>query len=180
MNNELNIEKLNRMNFRHCLEAMSRPGTSFSIQPLADSAILAVASLLLYSEVCFFQALDDDWKMVKALTGARETTANSADYLFVGGGDTVSLEQARRGDQQNPEFSATLVYKCTEDKPGTQVLLNGPGINGTKKTSLPVSSDFLHTLARKNRYFPLGVDLFFLRPDNTITGLPRTTVVEVQ
>lgn len=180
MNTELNVEELNRKNFRHCLEAMSRPGLPFTIEPLADSTMLAMASLLLFSEVRYFQRVVADWKMIQALTGARETSVNKADYLFLDCADTVLLDEVKYGDQQNPEFSATLIYSCTDVEEITPVVLSGPGIDGRKETSLPVSSKFLHALARKNKYFPLGVDLFFLWPGGALTGLPRTTQVEVQ
>lgn len=180
MNTELNVEELNRKNFRYCLEAMSRPGLPFTIEPLADSAILAMASLLLFSEVGFFQKIVTDWTMIKALTGAEETSVDHADYLFLDCADSALLDEVKCGDQQNPEFSATLIYNCPNVEKYTPVVLRGPGINGTNETSLPVSPEFLHDLARKNKYFPLGVDLFFLLPGGSLIGLPRTTQVELQ
>ncbi len=178
MTTSIDIELLNRENFRNCLEAISRPGTIHQIQTFLDSGIMAMAVMLLYSEVNFYQEATGDWKMMKALTGACEGKVSKADYIFLDAPHSDILMESKCGDQQNPEFSATLICACEHVTTGTTVVLNGPGINGYKETTLPVSGTFLQKIQEKNRHFPLGVDIFFLTTDNRICALPRTTKVE--
>lgn len=176
---EQNVELLNRINFRSCLNAMARPGTVFPIEPFFHSAMMALASVLLYPEVRFFQQADGDWTMIKAMTGTTEVKESEADYLFLDQPDPDILTASQHGDQQNPERSATLVCSCDSFANGNPVLLKGPGIQGSKRTTLPVPPVFLQRLAEKNKDFPLGIDLFFLSLDNTVCALPRTTSVEL-
>ncbi|HID03969.1 MAG TPA: phosphonate C-P lyase system protein PhnH [Desulfobacterales bacterium] len=178
MSTNIDIELLNRNNFRNCLEALARPGDVFPIKPFADSSLMAMAAMLLYSEVSFYQQAEEDWNMIQALTNSKEVAAKEADYLFLNSPLEKHLLEAKAGDQQNPEFSATLIC-CCDLASGTGVRLSGPGIDGTKETSLPVTTSFLRLLAQKNNHFPLGVDMYFISGNNTLCGLPRTTMVEI-
>ncbi|MEA2115765.1 MAG: phosphonate C-P lyase system protein PhnH [Thermodesulfobacteriota bacterium] len=176
---DVDIERLNRNNFRNCLEALARPGCFFQVTPFFDSGLMALAVMLLYSEVCFYQQAVGDWNMIRALTGSTLSRAETADYLFIDAPSKEALMAARPGEQHNPEFSATCICRCTDLATGTPVTLSGPGIDGVKRTVLPASPDFIHLLAQKNLHFPLGVDLFFISDNNRILGLPRSTRVEL-
>jgi alpha-D-ribose 1-methylphosphonate 5-triphosphate synthase subunit PhnH len=179
MTSPTDIELLNRNNFRNCLEAISRPGSSYQIQAFFGSTMMAMAVMLLYSEVCFYQKTTGDWKMLKALTGACEENINQADYLFLDTPHIDTLMESKCGNQQNPDYSATLIYASKHHVNGTRVVLSGPGIDGSSKTTLPTSSGFLQKLREKNRHFPQGVDVFFLTADNHICAVPRTTRVKI-
>ncbi len=179
MTTNIDIEQLNRNNFRNSLEALARPGDLFQISPFAGSGVLAMASMLLYSEVSFYQQTEGDWNMIKALTNTVEVAAKEADYLFLNTPSEKCLDDAKVGDQQNPEFSATLICCCEDLSKGVPVKLSGPGINGSKQAHLPVSADFLKLLTHKNKNFPRGIDMYFLSYTNMLCGLPRTTLVEV-
>ena len=174
-----NIERLNRENFRSCLEVLARPGSVYQIQPLDNSVMMAMASALLFPEVSFYQETDGDWPMIKAITGSVEAKKQHADYLFLDRADHDILTEVKYGDQFNPEYGATLFFRCESFEKGCPVVLQGSGIREKHKMTLPVSPAFLHQLAEKNRHFPLGVDLFFLSGNNRICGLPRTTHVEL-
>ena len=176
---DTDIEQLNRNNFRNCLDALSRPGDVFLITPFFDSSLLALAAMLLYFEVNFYQQTDTNWNMIKVLTNSEEVAVGEADYLFLDKPHENILMEAKAGDQLNPEFSATLICCCEDLNEGTQVKLSGPGIDGTKETILPATTGFLQLLAQKNKHFPLGVDMYFLSDTHMICGLPRTTTVEV-
>lgn len=174
----MDIDKLDRNNFRHCLEAMARPGKIFHVLSYDHSPMMAMASMLLYSEVSFFQDASGDWEMIKAITGSREEQVAEADYLFFDRPGETILDEVKVGDQQNPEFSATLICGCTDFISGTQVILSGPGIEDSHTMTLPVPDGFLLRLAQKNKHFPLGVDLFFVADDKSVCAIPRTTMVK--
>lgn len=179
MSTNIDIEFLNRNNFRNCLEALARPGDVFPIKPFVDSSLMAMAAMLLYSEVTFYQQAKEDWSMIQALTNSKEVTAKEADYLFLNSPLEKYLLEAKTGDQHNPEFNATLICCCDNLASGTGVMLSGPGIDETKKTTLPVTTSFLQLLAQKNKHFPLGIDMYFISGDHNLCGLPRTTFVEI-
>lgn len=173
-----NIEKKNRENFRSCLAVLSSPGESRQINPLFNSPLLAMASVLLYAEVGYFYDGAEDFQMIDALCCARRTEAAIADYLFFDRPEAGYLDQAKIGSSENPELSATLIFFCPEKRQQTLVRLMGPGINGARELSLPADSSFLARLQQKNATFPLGVDLFFIDTNNRLTALPRTTQIE--
>jgi len=177
---EHDLERANRKNFRNSLEAMARPGEIQPITPLFGSGLLAMASVLLYAEVsCFYQG-NLDFELIRAICGARTACREMADYLFFDSPDPAELAEVKTGTAESPEQGATLLFDCSY--PGheeTKVRLSGPGIDGTKKITLPVTAIFLARLAEKNESFPMGIDLFFIDRNNMLFGLPRTTRIEV-
>jgi alpha-D-ribose 1-methylphosphonate 5-triphosphate synthase subunit PhnH len=174
------IERLNRVNFRACLEALARPGRPKEVYPLFDSYLLAVASSLLYSKIRYcYQGSRDDFHLVQAMTGAAPSQPEASHYLFA---DTPSLslfEKAYPGSMEQPETSATCIFSCTETHE-TAVVLSGPGIKEAESLSLPLNAEFVEAFMRKKPTFPLGVDLFLLIDEGYIIGLPRTTQLEVR
>lgn len=176
---QVDMEKLNRNNFRSLLQALSRPGTEHPLSPLYGSLTMAAASLLLYPEVTFFEDVDADWPLIQALTGSVRNEVETADYLFFDDPSLQGLWSAKTGDSRNPESSATLLIRCPELHTGSRVVLSGPGIDGCLETILPVSRSFLDLRAVKNRHFPSGVDCFFLSDTKEVMGVPRSTVVKI-
>lgn len=180
MNNNNDIERLNRVNFRSSLEALARPGQVQEIESLFDSKLQAMASVLLYSEVSYYYKGEEDFQMIQAICGAKTSTAAVADYLFFDRPDTDFLYHAKVGTAEQPELGATLIFKCEElEAEGTSVQLSGPGIERSLTTTLPVDKTFLDQLGAKNDSFPMGVDIFFLSDSGKLFGLPRTTRIEV-
>jgi len=176
---EIDIEKINRMNFRNCLEALSRPGTIYQLEPLFNSGILAMASVLLYSEVSYHYHGNLDFQMIAAITGAKAEKAERADYLFCDSVDLSFLEKAKLGPADNPEDSAVVFFQCDNLDAGTSVRFSGPGVDGTSAGILPISSDLIIFFTEKNSEYPIGLDLFFVDSKNRILGLPRTVNIEV-
>lgn len=177
------IEKLNRQNFRACLEAISRPGTRHKIYPLFDSSLLALASVLLYAEVSYYyRGRMKDFELIKAMTGARPGQPDSCDYLFADQPSGQLLTKAYPGTMDKPETSATCIFFCpAKDYSGTEVLLSGPGIDKVCKTVLPCDRVFTNKLIEQQHPFPQGVDIYCITSDNYLIGLPRTTkVMEAQ
>jgi alpha-D-ribose 1-methylphosphonate 5-triphosphate synthase subunit PhnH len=176
---EIDTEKINRINFRNCLDAMSHPGSIYPVTPLFDSGLLAMASVLLYSEVTYHYQGALNFQVVAALTGAGRSPVERADYLFSDRPDQLALQKAKSGTAESPEDSATLLFQCNDLTTGTQVILSGPGIDGSLTTRLPMQADFIEHFQEKNSSFPNGVDLFLIDMAHRLVGLPRTVHVEV-
>lgn len=172
-----NIEQANRKNFKCLNGALSMPGKITTITPLFGSAFLALANVLLYNEVSYYYKGKEDMSLIKAIVNSQEKTQEKADYLFSDVIDLQLLQSAKKGDYVNPEFSATLIFAC-ENFSAQEVVLSGPGIAKTLKTTLPCSNDFIRLLQEKNSDYPLGVEVFFLDKQNNLLGLSRTTKVE--
>ena len=176
---EIDTEKINRLNFRNCLDALSHPGKIYSVTPLFDSGLLAMASVLLYSEVTYHYQGALNFQVVAALTGAGISPIEHADYFFSDRPDRLALQKAKSGTAESPEDSATLLFQCNDLTTGTQVILSGPGIDGSFITRLPMQADFIEHFQEKNSSFPNGVDLFLIDMAHRIVGLPRTVHIEV-
>lgn len=180
MNNQNDIERINRVNFRSSLEALSRPGQIQGVEPLFQSNLQAMASVLLYSEVSYCYQGKEDFQMIEAICGAQSAPAAQADYLFFDYPDLDFLFHAKVGTAEKPELGATLIFRCRSlGSEGIRVRLSGPGIKNSTETTLPVDSRFIEQLQAKNETFPMGVDLFLISEDGQLLGLPRTTRVEV-
>lgn len=175
------LEKINRTNFRSALEALARPGSDQVVEPLFDSPLLAMASVLLYAEVSHHYRGQLDFELIRALCGSPSYEAAAADYLFFDTPSTEGVSSAKPGTVENPEKSATLIfaYSSSQVRGGSRVRLTGPGIQEAADILLPVDHTFIKALQEKNDNFPLGVDLFFVGDDQRLLGLPRTTTIEV-
>lgn len=176
---DIDVDAINRTNFRNCLEALSRPGTLYGIMPLFGSGLLGMASVFLYSEVGYHCSDTLDFEIVAALTGAGEKSVEKAEYLFSEKADLGLLQRAKVGSGESPEGGATIIFGCETMDSGVPVVLSGPGIDGLKTVFLPVDRFLIDCFLEKNREFPLGVDLFLVDPTNRIMGLPRTVKIEV-
>lgn len=178
--NGVDVDKMNRHNFRACLQALSRPGNREQIVALSDGPLQALAFCLLSSEVTSCFRGDRNYMQVAALTGSEQVAASRADYIFCEMPDTASLAAAKTGSLLHPDHSATLfVQSEPQGSNKTQVCLRGPGINKKTMAFLPVPQDFLLLLQKKNKSFPLGVDCFFIGQNNSLTGVARTTRMEL-
>ncbi len=173
------IERLNRINFRPILQAISRPGSLHSIEFHDNSGILATAMLLLYPSIYFYSNIDISWDLIAAVTGASQGGSNTADYLFCREPCLKEIEVAKTGDTENPEKASTLLIEVNNFSSGVDVQLSGPGIKNMKQCTLPISKELITARAEKNKSFPMGIDLFFLSSKKEIMGLPRTTKVEI-
>jgi len=170
------IEKNNRKNFKSMLDALSMPGTVHKLEPTFESSLLAVASVLLYSETSYFYEGDEDFSLIEAISNTSLQICEKADYIF---SDTLNadlLQQAKKGDFINPDFSATLIFRC-EDFHKHTYSLSGPGIDKNREVNLPVNQSFIDTLQKNNSNYPKGLEVFFINDINEVTALSRTTKI---
>jgi alpha-D-ribose 1-methylphosphonate 5-triphosphate synthase subunit PhnH len=175
----LDLEQLNRQNFKSISDALAMPGKITKIKKVFDSHLLAVANVLLFSEVTYYYSGDEDITLIEAITNPKITTMQEADYILSDVIDTRLILEAKKGDYLNPDFSATLIFKC-EDFNSYTYSLNGPGIDGKKEVNLPCNKEFIEALMKKNSDYPLGIEVFFINSIGELIALSRTTKVEVR
>lgn len=175
---KIDMERLNRENFRSMMNALSRPGSVEKIEPLFDSNLLAIANTLLYAEVSYFYRGSEDFELINAVTNAKDSNESEADYLFCDSIDEKLLDVGKIGTMKDPEFSSTYIFKCS-DFSGVNVKLSGPGIDGSYEIKLPVTKEFIKKFNEKNSDFPMGNEVFFINDNSEILGLSRTTKMEI-
>lgn len=174
----VDLEQLNRQNFKSLSDALAMPGKITQIKKVFDSHLLAVANVLFFSEVSFYYSGDEDISLIEAITNPKATILIEADYILSDSVDIHLISEAKKGDYLNPDFSATLIFKC-EDFNSYTYSLTGPGIDGKKEVNLPCNKEFIEALMKKNSDYPLGIEVFFINSCGELLALSRTTKVEV-
>lgn len=174
----VDLEQFNRQNFKSLSDALAMPGKITQIKKVFDSHLLAVANVLFFSEVSFYYSGDEDITLVEAITNPKATTMQEADYILSDVIDTRLINEAKKGDYLNPDFSATLIFRC-EDFNNYTYLISGPGIDEKKEVNLPCNKEFIDILMQKNSDYPLGIEIFFINSIGELIALSRTTKVEV-
>lgn len=174
----VDIEKLNRDNFKSMMNALSMPGKVEKIDSLFDSSLLAIANTLLYSEVSFYYEGREEFELIEAITNPKKEEAQNADYIFCDELNEYLFNKGKVGTAKDPEYSSTFIFKC-KDFEGLRVKLSGPGINGEKELTLPIDKSFVEFFNEKNSYYPLGNEVFFLNEKSEIIAISRTTKMEV-
>jgi len=174
----VDIEKLNRDNFRSLQNTLAMPGTIEKVEPLFNSYLLALANTLLYSQVSFYYEGKEEFELIEAITNTKKELPENADYIFCDQLNEYLFNKGKSGSSKEPEFSSTFIFKC-KDFSGLKVVLSGPGINGTKEIELPIDKSFVEFFNEKNSYYPLGNEVFFLNENGELTAISRTTKMEV-
>jgi len=173
---------IQQTNYRLMLEAMSRPGKSFSLHtlPAEGTVALSVLSTLLDSEVSLSDPdnllRQDDWIMLQA----KSATIDTADYVLCDATQSPHFSP-KLGTLENPDQSATLILQVSKLGIGEQKLkLSGPGIKEIEYLSIEgLNQEWLSKRSDWNSAFPLGVDMILV-DDQHVAALPRTTKVEVE
>jgi alpha-D-ribose 1-methylphosphonate 5-triphosphate synthase subunit PhnH len=167
--------------FRAALEALAHPGRWYTPLPARTGrdgsdqlASLLVESMCDPRSPLFIAGgeLQLSWEPVRA---RRE---DAGTLVVFGPLPAETLMAARRGSELAPEDGATIVSAAPADvsKP---VRLRGPGIDGECDALLPLDPEALRARDIACAAYPLGIDLLFVSPERGISGLPRTTRVEV-
>lgn len=173
---KIDIEKLNRENFNSLMNSLSRPGLTQDIKPFQGSFMLAIGSVLLYSEVSYFYSGDEEFDLLEAMSNCKKEDIAKADYVFSDKLDLDLLKIAKIGTPYSPEFSASIIYKC-KNFSGLKVTLSGPGIDGEKIEELPINEEFIQVYNKKNAPYPQGNEIYFLNESGEIKALSRTTTI---
>ena len=176
--------------FRSVLAAMSEPGTLQSLPHGAapegtHSASYQVCLTLLDAETTLWisPALKTQ-ALVSALRfhcGCTLVDApDRADFALMTADFEGDLSSFAQGSHEYPDRSTTLIVQVERLQPSGELLLRGPGIDGTRTVGISGLNEHWQAMLNANRRrFPCGVDLVFTA-GTTLMGLPRTTQVEAQ
>ena len=178
--------------FRILLEALANPGRVLNIRPYAvqftgQGRWLAPALSLLDQGTGFYWEGDrETGEEIRFLTGSPQVSPEEADFIFLSRGtpDPAEalrfLERVKQGTHPDPHKSA-LLFIAAGTGDGEQlaetVSLKGPGIPPEGRTIRLSSAEAAWCRARDRRAFeyPCGVELVFLREDDSILALTRKT-----
>ena len=162
--------------FRALLDAHSYPGRVFdlatearlvSLDSQLPKPLIVIILCLLDIETSFCAESADgsrDEAFVAQLCGARPTTVNEADFIFIAGAGiplAAAIAEAKAGDLVDPHKGATIVAEVASLEAGGVLRLSGPGIDGQARLGVGRDAEWIAARARKNREFPLGIDLLF-------------------
>lgn len=167
--------------FRAALNALSRPGTIWTVAGATPPAPLSIAAGVLILTLCdettplHLAGVHDcaplrTW--ITFYTGAPIVAAENASFAV---GTWAALQPVPRfatGTPDYPDRAATLIIEMPDLAP-TGARLTGPGIETEARLSLPVSTAF----QANHALFPMGFDCF-LTAGHSLAGLPRSTRVE--
>ena len=174
--------------FRAVMDAMARPGIVQPAKALAKppqplSPVAAAVALTLCDHDTPLW-LDPALKQAAAVASwlgfhAGAPLANTpADAHFAVVADPASLiafENFAQGTQEYPDRSTTLILQVASLSSGDQLVLEGPGIDGsTTFAPAPLPRHFVEQWKQNRARFPRGVDLVLAAPEG-IACLPRTT-----
>ncbi|NWB98619.1 phosphonate C-P lyase system protein PhnH [Pseudomonas gingeri] len=171
--------------FRAALKALAEPGlaqslsTAPSLEGLAP-ATYALCLALLDMETPLWLAPAFDTPLIRAnlafhcgcpLTTRREEAA----FALLGAEDLLDLSGFDHGNDRYPDQSCTLLVQLPALDAGRELSWRGPGIENTRRISLPLPPGFWLERQRREA-FPRGLDLLFGAGQQLI-GLPRSTRV---
>ncbi len=170
--------------FRLVLEGMSRPGRLVRIdeseEPVTalNAATVAVARTLLDESTPVW--IDPDLAEDAVLEFLRFycgcpviTDPGTAAFAFAARG-LPALDRFSVGDDEFPEASTTVVLQVDRLVVGSDVILAGPGVDGTAGIADPgLPANFWDQQAALTPLYPCGIDCILTAGD-TLCCLPRT------
>lgn len=104
----------------------------------------------------------------------RQVGAADAEVLHTTGDDAARLGIVSRGTATTPQSAATVLLAAVTEL--TPVLLDGPGLAGVLRCTLPLSRSVLSVRNERCADRPMGIDLVVVEAASVI-GLPRSTRV---
>ena len=176
--------------FRAAMQALSRPGELFQLQPelmppgplTPELAALALTLVDHETTVWLDPALAADAAAVDFLrfhTGASvvEAPARAAFALVSDPSDLPPLGEFAQGKPDYPDRSTTVLMAVSGLHAGGALVLSGPGIAGENRLAVDtLPPDFLADWHDNHAAFPIGVDVLLVAP-GAVVGLPRTTLI---
>lgn len=180
--------------YRKLLHSMSRPGTISVLEKEAEGldyelpckkSTLLCAMTVLDAEVTFHivpenqQALSEK---ISEYTSAKYAPVDQANFVIVlesamEEAVVEAMQQCKIGNLIDPQLSSTWIIeseKLTEE--GGLVLL-GPGIQDHARLHTGLQAAFWEARSKRNKEYPMGVDLIFTDDDSNAVCIPRTTRV---
>lgn len=176
--------------YRKVLNAMARPGKIENVSDQCDKieydfncykSTNIVLLTLLDAEVsfCFDDNKSfDDVEMINQMTYSKAKPANEADFIIITKDcdDTCGImNKAKIGELKNPNKSATVIIEVDEMNNYEGIVLTGPGIKSTQKIKISNYDLWKEIRQKKNKEFPLGIDIILTDEKGNIACIPRTT-----
>ncbi|MFC4259490.1 phosphonate C-P lyase system protein PhnH [Marinobacter lacisalsi] len=176
--------------FRQVLTALSEPGTRLTLAPVPapkgiHSAAYQVCLALLDADTPLWVsdslATPSLLNSLRFHCGCRVThRREEAIFAVASPGDLESIAGFSPGSHEYPDRSTTVILQVDHLHSTGPWRLSGPGIEQPKQVGIEGLANHWPAWLRSNRAsFPLGVDLL-LTDGNSLMGLPRTTLVEVE
>ena len=172
--------------FRSVLDALSRPGRSFSIgspvQGLPLGPAMAHLLLALTDESTpvwwqFNESIGASWLRFHTSAPAVREPNTAAFAVVVDTGCIPPLNTLSVGSVESPERSTTLLVEVPSLHEGPDVEWRGPGIEDLQIVRIAgLQDDFWTQWQANHAVFPQGIDIVFTC-GNAAIGLPRTTRV---
>lgn len=176
--------------FRQVLTALSEPGTRLTLAPVPapkgiHSAAYQVCLALLDADTPLW--VSDSLATPSLLNSLRfhcgcTITGRRDEAIFAVAfpGDLENISGFSQGSHEYPDRSTTIILQVDHLHSAGPWRLSGPGIQDQKQVGIEGPGQQWPAWLQANRAgFPLGVDLL-LTDGNSLMGLPRTTLVEVE
>ena len=162
--------------FRSILFATSYPGSIEILDNINSRSNLSSASCSIiktfcdsYSNIFLGRNINNsetiDW--IKFNTGANITDKKNANFAIGTWDDLLPLGEFKKGDEQNPDQSCTIICQSQFEKPNA--IISGPGIKSSKSIFLPDRE----IIKKNNQQFPLGLDFYFV-DNEKFYSIPRS------
>lgn len=176
--------------YRKVLNAMARPGKIENISSQCNKieynfncykSTNIVLLTLLDAEVsfCFNNNINlDDVEMINQITYSKSKSADEADFIIITKDcDDIYeiMNKAKIGELRNPHRSATVIIEVDEMNNNEGIVLVGPGIKTTQKLKISNYDLWKEIREKKNKEFPLGIDIILTDEKGNIACIPRTT-----
>ena len=173
------------------LEALANPLRTVNLsaqvsQFAANGRWLAPALTLLDNETGFYwDGLPELGEEIRFLSGAAQVPLEHADFVFLSstGANTEPeaariLSQVKDGTHRDPHDSV-LIFVAAGGKAELSLSVKGPGVPPEGRKALLSAAETAWIKARDAQGFeyPRGVEIIFLREDNSLLAITRKTVV---
>ena len=158
----------------------------------ANGQWFSTALCLLDNECSFYwngdTAVSDE---IRFLSGSIEVPVQDADFVFITSQDAQAefqpesqpediLSRVKEGTHRDPHLSATLIIAAGGNGSDTALLeLKGPGIppQGRRLQLSMTEAAWIKVRDRQKYEYPCGVDMIFLREDNSLFAISRKAAV---
>lgn len=180
--------------YRKLLHSMSRPGTISVLEKEAEGldyelpckkSTLLCAMTVLDAEVTFHIVPENQQGLnekISEYTSAKYAPVDQADFVIVLESATEeavleAMQQCKIGDLIDPQQSSTWIIESESLAEEGKLVLTGPGIRNQGRLHTGMPAAFWEARSKRNKEYPMGVDVIFTDDDSNAVCIPRTTRV---
>ena len=183
--------------FRLLLEALANPARPVNLsnqisQFVSNGKWLAPALTLLDNETGFFwDGPSEQEEEIRFLTGAVQAPPENADFIFLSSSCVNTeleatqlfaeriLSCVKAGTHRDPHDSV-LIFIASSGKTDISISVSGPGVPPEGRKALVSATETAWIKARDKQQFeyPKGVEIVFIRNDNSFLAITRKVSVK--